>query len=311
MKIIFNGLTSDIKVSIFLSRYFNSKDAEKLLSEVPDDDGFVEGEIDNQFLGEKITVILGGHCFKRQKVEFILDSELIYNTFRIEKDRNIIDYDNECKEYWSLDCMKYYSDSLESMKNKITKLIDDDLKNQFTLEVAICILLLIPLSIVYYFFGSNHIFMNVDNINSIFGRVTETLVVLFTVTFVGYVFFKNMISELVNKSTRNGLYNKIDWFYFANILIVTFVLVLTLLFNYIIVNFVEYGSYWSNLMISIGLYLSILSFLTIIYFSLEMVKSKVHLKLLMENKGVNKIGVLPLIYNTLIIAKDKYNESKR
>lgn len=96
-KVVLNGLhpgsgydprqnTSDALVAVYLSRNFGTQDAELLLEASPDNSGSINCEISDEYIGEKITIVLCDLKFKYQNIEKVVDELGVYYTFNLEKD---------------------------------------------------------------------------------------------------------------------------------------------------------------------------------------------------------------------------------
>lgn len=96
-KIVLNGLSfgsgegqrkniSKPLVAVYLSRKYNTEDAELLFEASPDSSGMITQEISDEFIGERITIVLCDLKFKPQNIEKLVDELGTYYTFNLEKD---------------------------------------------------------------------------------------------------------------------------------------------------------------------------------------------------------------------------------
>lgn len=96
-KIVLNGLSPgtggnprennvDALVAIYLSRKYNTNDAALIFEAAPDEAGTISREISDEYIGEKITIVLCDLKFGYQNVEKVVDELGVYYTFSLNKD---------------------------------------------------------------------------------------------------------------------------------------------------------------------------------------------------------------------------------
>ena len=95
-KIVLNGFhpgsggdprtnTTDALVAVFLSRKYKTNDAELLFEASPDEQGTICQEISDEYIGEKITIVLCDLKFEFQNIEKLVDELGVYYTFNLNK----------------------------------------------------------------------------------------------------------------------------------------------------------------------------------------------------------------------------------
>lgn len=96
-KIVLNGFhpgsggdprknTTNALIAVYLSRKYNTQDAELLFEASPDSSGTICQEISDAYIGEKITIVLCDLKFEFQNIEKTVDELGVYYTFNLNKD---------------------------------------------------------------------------------------------------------------------------------------------------------------------------------------------------------------------------------
>jgi len=295
-KVLINGFPKyatekDIKISAFLSNEFDTADA-KLVFQGEIVNGLVECNLGREYFNKEIVVVVIGLFYGYQNFKLTLNSEVIYHTIKFEEDKAYIEEGkkrpNKNRDFYE----QLFVDSVNEMKDIVAniKYSDDRLINIFPVEV-----LLFSLCLFFHEFLRNRfgiILFEIPNTSSGLDHVSiaSILAGLFGLTFTAFTFFRESLRKRANETT-NDLLSSLQEIYFVNLIVLTLVTILSisiLVFSKYLIEL----SYFSNIYLMIPTYYSILLFIMILYFMVELLDPN---ETRGKIKGVIFIGFIPLI----------------
>ncbi|MEM7564425.1 MAG: hypothetical protein AAF353_15455 [Pseudomonadota bacterium] len=129
-RIVLNGLhpgsgkdprinIKDALVAIYLSRKYNTPEAELLFEASPDSNGTIDREISDEYIGEKITIVLCDLKFEFINIEKMVDELGVYYTFNLKKDYCYNGREVERSELDSINTEEMNNSAQDSMREHI------------------------------------------------------------------------------------------------------------------------------------------------------------------------------------------------